>query len=199
MTPFTTVTGPAIPWLQPNTDTDLIIPIQDLLRPGREGLGERCFARLRYRADGTENPDFLCNQPPWRGAPILLAGENFGCGSSREGAVWALMGMGVRVVIAPSFGDIFFANCFQNGLLPVALPMEAVRRLAAGQGANATVTVDLEREVVIGPDGEAIPFRTDPLRRAAMLEGLDGTGVILRHAEAIAAFQARAEKDRPWQ
>ncbi len=199
MIPFRQVTGPAIPWLKPNTDTDLIIPIQDLLRPGREGLGERCFARLRYREDGSEDPDFICNQKPWRGAPILLAGENFGCGSSREGAVWALMGMGVRAVIAPSFGDIFFANCFQNGLLPVELPMEAVRRLAAGQGGNATVSVDLEREVVIGPDGEAIPFHTDPLRRAAMLDGLDGTGLILRHAAAIAAFHARSEEERPWQ
>ena len=199
MTPFRQVSGPAIPWLQPNTDTDVIIPIQDLLKPGREGLGERCFARLRYREDGTENPDFLLNQPPWRGAPILLAGENFGCGSSREGAVWALMGMGVRAVIAPSFGNIFFANCFQNGLLPVRLPMEAIRRLAAHGGANASVTVDLERQVVVAPDGEAVPFATDPRKREALLDGLDEIALIRRHLPAIEAFRMKAEAERPWQ
>ncbi|WP_207536901.1 3-isopropylmalate dehydratase small subunit [Sabulicella rubraurantiaca] len=199
MTPFSSVTGPAAPLLAANVDTDVIIPIQALVGTGKDGLGGQAFARLRYRADGTENPDFLLNQQPWRGTPILLAGENFGCGSSREGAVWALMGMGVRCVIAPSFGDIFHANCFQNGLLPVRLPMEAIRRIAALSGANGLTTVDLERRVVIAPDGEAIPFEVDSRKREALLEGLDDIALTLRHAESIAAFRDRAQTERPWQ
>ncbi|MCW8084674.1 3-isopropylmalate dehydratase small subunit [Sabulicella glaciei] len=199
MTPFSSVTGPAAPLLAANVDTDVIIPIQALVGTGKDGLGEQAFARLRYRSDGTENPEFLLNQKSWRGTPILLAGENFGCGSSREGAVWALMGMGVRCVIAPSFGDIFHANCFQNGLLPVRLPMDAIRRIAALSGANGLTTVDLERGVVIAPDGEAIPFQVDPRKREALLEGLDDISLTLRHAEAIAAFRDRAQTERPWQ
>ena len=189
MTPFSIVTGPAAPLLAANVDTDVIIPIQALVGTGKDGLGEQGFARLRYRTDGTENPEFLLNQKPWRGTPILLAGENFGCGSSREGAVWALMGMGVRCVIAPSFGDIFHANCFQNGLLPVRLPMEAIRRIAALSGANGLTTVDLERRVVIAPDGEAIPFEVDPRKREALLEGLDDIALTLQHEAKISAYE----------
>lgn len=199
MTPFFNVTGPAAPLLAANVDTDVIIPIQALVGTGKDGLGEQAFARLRFRTDGSENPEFLLNQKPWRGTPILLAGENFGCGSSREGAVWALMGMGVRCVIAPSFGDIFHANCFQNGLLPVRLPLDAIRRIAALSGANGLTTVDLERRVVIAPDGEAIRFEVDPRKREALLEGLDDISLTLRHAEAIATFRDRAQSERPWQ
>jgi 3-isopropylmalate/(R)-2-methylmalate dehydratase small subunit len=201
MQPFTRVAGPAIPLMAANLDTDVIIPIQRLLGGEREALGRYAFERLRYRADGSENPDFLPNQPPWRGSPILLAGENFGCGSSREGAVWALMGMGVRAVIAPSFGDIFWANCFQNGLLPVRLPEAAVRRLAeeslAAPG-HARTTVDLERCLVVTPAGADIPFAVDARRREALLHGLDDIALTLRHAEAIAAFRARDAAQRPW-
>lgn len=201
MQPFTTVTGPAIPLMLANLDTDVIIPIQRLLGASRDGLGPFAFERLRYRADGSEDPGFVPNQAPWRGSPILLAEENFGCGSSREGAVWALMGMGVRAVIAPSFGDIFFANGFQNGLLPVCLPLAAVRRIAEETRAapgNARTTVDLERSVVVTPSGEAIPFAVDARRRESLLHGLDDIALTLRQSDAIAAFRARDAKRRPW-
>lgn len=201
MEPFQTVTGCAIPLLEANLDTDVIIPIQALVGSGRQGLGPHCFARRRYLADGAEDPDFIPNQPPWRGSPILLAGENFGCGSSREGAVWALMGMGVRAVIAPSFGDIFAANSLQNGLLPVHLPMEVVRSLAeqtrAGPG-NARTTVDLLRQVVIGPDGTAHPFPLDARKRKALLEGLDDIAQTLRQGPEIAAWTSRYRSRTPW-
>ncbi|MFN3449851.1 MAG: 3-isopropylmalate dehydratase small subunit [Roseococcus sp.] len=201
MQPFRSVTGPAIPLMMANVDTDVIIPIQRLVGTGREGLGPYAFERLRYGADGTENPEFVANRPPYRGAPILLAGENFGCGSSREGAVWALMGMGVRCVIAPGFGDIFFANCFQNGLLPVRLPIAAIRRIAEETEAapgNARTTVDLERRVVITPRGEEIPFAVDARKRQALLEGLDDIALTLRQREAIEAWRARDSAARPW-
>ncbi|WP_027284716.1 3-isopropylmalate dehydratase small subunit [Rubritepida flocculans] len=201
MQPFRSVTGPAIPLMMANVDTDVIIPIQRLVGTGREGLGPYAFERLRTRADGSENPDFVGNHPAWRGAPILLADENFGCGSSREGAVWALMGMGVRCVIAPSFGDIFFANCFQNGLLPVRLPIAAIRRIAEETEAapgNARTTVDLERQVVITPRGEEIPFAVDARKRQALLEGLDDIALTLRQREAIEAWRARDRAARPW-
>lgn len=201
MQSFTTVTGPAIPFMAAHVDTDVIIPIQRLVGTGREGLGPFAFERLRYNADGTDNPAFVPNREPYRGSPILLAAENFGCGSSREGAVWALMGMGVRCVIAPSFGDIFFANCFQNGLLPVRLPIEEVRRIAeeteAGPG-NARTTVDLARQVVVTPAGREIPFAVDARKKEAMLHGLDDIALTLRQAEAIAAWKARDRKARSW-
>jgi 3-isopropylmalate/(R)-2-methylmalate dehydratase small subunit len=201
MEAFNRVTGPAIPLMMANVDTDVIIPIQRLLGTGRDALGAHAFERLRYLADGSENPDFVPNQAPWRGSPILLAEENFGCGSSREGAVWALMGMGVRCIIAPSFGDIFFANAFQNGLLPVRLPAADVRRIAEATRAapgNARTTVDLARQLVVTPTGEEISFAVDPRRREALLEGLDDIALTLRHAEAIAAFRARDAERRPW-
>ncbi|MBY0337276.1 MAG: 3-isopropylmalate dehydratase small subunit [Acetobacteraceae bacterium] len=198
---FTQVTGPAIPLMAANVDTDVIIPIQDLVGTGRSGLGPRCFGRVRYRADGSENPDFIANREPYRGSPILLAAENFGCGSSREGAVWALMGMGVRAVIAPSFGDIFFANCFQNGLLPVRLPIEEVRRLAEETEAspgNARTTVDLERKVVVTPAGREIPFAVDDRKRQAMLEGLDDISLTLKRGPEIEAWKAKDRASRAW-
>jgi len=193
---FTKVRGPAIPLLLENVDTDVIIPIQDLLGAGREGLGAACFRRLRYGPDGAEIPEFPPNRPEFRGSPILLALANFGCGSSREGAVWALMGMGVRCVIAPSFGDIFEGNCFQNGLLPVRLPEAAVRRIA-GAGATETL-VDLEACEVASPTGERFAFQLDPRRREALLRGLDDIALTLERAAEIEAFRARDREARPW-
>lgn len=201
MQDFKSVTGCAIPLMEANVDTDVIIPIQRLVGTGRQGLGEHAFERRRYLSPGVDNPDFIPNKPPYRESPILLAAENFGCGSSREGAVWALMGMGVRCVIAPSFGDIFFSNCFQNGLLPVRLPIEVVRRIAEETEAspgNARTTVDLERQVVITPSGEAIPFTVDQRKRDAMLHGLDDIALTLQHADAIAAWKARDSAERGW-
>jgi 3-isopropylmalate/(R)-2-methylmalate dehydratase small subunit len=201
MQDFKSVTGCAIPLMEANVDTDVIIPIQRLVGTGRQGLGQHAFERRRYLPDGADNPDFIPNKTPYRESPILLAAENFGCGSSREGAVWALMGMGVRCVIAPSFGDIFFSNCFQNGLLPVRLPIEVVRRIAEETEAspgNARTTVDLERQVVITPSGEAIPFTVDRRKRDAMLHGLDDIALTLQHADAIAAWKARDRAERGW-
>lgn len=201
MQSFTTVTGPAIPLMAANVDTDVIIPIQRLVGTGREGLGPYAFERLRYNKDGTDNGDFIPNREPYRGSPIMLAAENFGCGSSREGAVWALMGMGVRCVIAPSFGDIFFANCFQNGLLPVRLPIEEIRRIAEETEAspgNARTTVDLARQVVVTPTGREIPFQVDGRKKEAMLQGLDDIAMTLKQADAIAAWKARDKQARGW-
>jgi 3-isopropylmalate/(R)-2-methylmalate dehydratase small subunit len=201
MRKFTTVSGPAAPLLMANVDTDVIIPIQRLVGAGRSGLGPYAFERLRYGKDGSENPDFVLNRPPYRNSPILLAGPNFGCGSSREGAVWALLDTGVRVVIAPSFGDIFFNNCFQNGMLPIRLPEEVVRQIAAeteaGEGARPT-TVDLARQVVITPEGHEIPFEIDPRRKEALLEGLDDIALTLRMRERILAWQQADRAARPW-
>jgi len=201
MQPFTSVTGAAIPLMAANVDTDVIIPIQRLVGTGRQGLGPYAFERLRYNADGSDNPDFVPNQAHSRESPIMLAAENFGCGSSREGAVWALMGMGVRCVIAPSFGDIFFSNCFQNGLLPVRLPIEAIRQIAEETEAspgNARTTVDLARQVVITPRGQEIPFGVDERKKEAMLHGLDDIALTLKQADAIAAWKARDQKARGW-
>lgn len=198
---FETVTGVAAPLLWANVDTDMIIPVQRLVGSGRQGLGQYGFERFHSNADGSDNPDFPLNHPAFRGAPILLAGENFGCGSSREGAVWALMGMGLRCVIAPSFGDIFHNNCFQNGLLPVRLPFDIIQRMAAAMEespGNARVTVDLTRQVVVTPWGEAVPFAVDARKREALLSGLDEIAQTLRRAAEIAAWQARDRGARGW-
>jgi len=202
MEKFTKVTGVAAPLMRQNVDTDLIIRIERLVsNTGRSGLGPYCFEQIRLRPDGSENPDCVFNQPPYRGAPIILSAENFGCGSSREGAVWALAGMGVKAVIAPSFGDIFHNNCFQNGLLPVMLPIEEVNRLAdetrASPG-NARVTVDLENCLVVSPTGRTIAFKVDARRQHAMLNGLDDIAQTLTHKEAIAAWQKSDQSARPW-
>lgn len=201
MEAFTTLSAPAAPLMRANVDTDLIIRIERLVGSGRQGLGPHAFETLRYRADGSENPEFVLNKPAYRGSTILLAGPNFGCGSSREGAVWALMGAGIRCVIAPSFGDIFFSNCFQNGLLPIALPEETVRMIAeqteASQGAAHTM-IDLAAQTVSLPSGERIPFAVDARKREALLEGLDDIALTLRHKDAIAAWQARDRASRAW-
>jgi 3-isopropylmalate/(R)-2-methylmalate dehydratase small subunit len=167
MQAFTTLTGIAAPLPKANVDTDQIIPARFLKAITRSGFGRNLFANFRYREDRSENPDFVLNQEPYRKAEILIAFENFGCGSSREHAPWALLDFGIRCVIAPDFADIFHNNCFKNGVLPVRLPREVCEKLMedARLGANARVTVDLERQVVVRPNGEEIPFEIDPLRR----------------------------------
>lgn len=193
MTPFTTLTATAAPLMRRNIDTDTIIRIERMTGTTGQQMADYVFEAL------WDDPSFVLRQPQFAGAPILLAGENFGCGSSREGAVWALKYSGVRTVIAPSFGDIFYNNCFQNGLLPVRLPADQVQRLADQcAGGNARVTVDLERQVVIGPHGEEMPFQLEELRRQALLQGLDEIGQTLLQTEAIDAFKARDQAERPW-
>jgi 3-isopropylmalate/(R)-2-methylmalate dehydratase small subunit len=195
MKPFITVTGAAAPLLQANIDTDVIIRIERLTE--RADLGHYALEAMRYLPDGSPNPNFVLNEPRFRNAPILLTGRNFGCGSSREGAVTALMAMGVRCVIAPSFGDIFHANCFRNGLLPVELPEGAIERLAA-QSRDGDFTVDLTRQVVVAPSREITKFSIDPLQRDALLESLDEIGLTLKCADEIKAWQNADRIDRPW-
>lgn len=197
MQAFTTLSGIAAPLARTNIDTDVIIRIERLTRIDRRGLGAYAFESLRYRADGSENPDFVLNQPLWRDAPIVVAGTNFGYGSSREGAVWALMGAGIRCVIAESFGDIFYDNCFQNGLLPVQLPEAAVARLMALARAGAVFTVDLEQQC-LRVDGEQLGFNIDPWRRECLCKGLDGITFTLRSQDTIRAWQQHDRVRRPW-
>jgi len=202
MEKFTKVTGVAAPLMRQNVDTDLIIRIERLVsNTGRKGLGPHCFEQIRFKPDGSENSDCVFNQAPYRGAPIILSRENFGCGSSREGAVWALADMGIKAVIAPYFGDIFYNNCFQNGLLPVALPIEEVERLAdemAASPGNARITVDLETCTVVSPTGRVVPFKVDARRQHAMLEGLDDIAQTMTHKEEIASWQTKDQAARPW-
>ncbi len=196
---FTVVAGVAAPLMRANIDTDTVIRIERLTNTEPKDTAPFLFEALRFDAAGQENQDFVLNRPEFRDAPILLAGENFGCGSSREGAVWALKHSGIRCVIAPSFGDIFANNCFQNFVLPVVLPAEQVAALAEQcAGGNARVVVDLERQVVVSPRGEEMPFAVEDIRRTALLEGLDEIGLTLKHAAAIAAFQAEDRGTRPW-
>ncbi|MGP1678841.1 MAG: 3-isopropylmalate dehydratase small subunit [Burkholderiales bacterium] len=201
MEKFTLLKGIAAPLLVPNIDTDRIIRIERCAGVARERQGEYLLETMRFNADGSENAEFILNKPPYRDAKIILAAENFGCGSSRENAVWALMGWGLRCVIAPSFGDIFFGNCFQNGMLPIRLPAATVERLAAGIEADARdalLTVDLERQRIVTAQGEEIAFEVEPLRRRMLQEGLDEIGLTLEHETEIAAFQRRDRSARPW-
>jgi 3-isopropylmalate/(R)-2-methylmalate dehydratase small subunit len=202
MEKFVTRTAVAAPLLRDNIDTDVIIRIERLLGVSRpSNLGPWCFEALRYNPDGSENPDFVLNQPNYRNAEIILAGHNFGCGSSREGAVWALKGRGVRCVIAPSFGEIFFGNCFQNGVLPVILDEAAIRQIAdevAIDPAVNLVTVDLTRCQVITPSGLKFDFSIPPMRRDALLRGLDEIGMTLARESEITSFQAADHTSRPW-
>jgi 3-isopropylmalate/(R)-2-methylmalate dehydratase small subunit len=195
MQPFTIVTGAAVPLMQANIDTDIIIRIERLT--GNADLGHYAFEALRYLPDGSQNPDCVLNQPRFKNAPILFAGRNFGCGSSREGAVTALMGMGVRSVVAPSFGDIFFANCFRNGLLPVILPEQTIEKLARLPG-NVDFAIDLKRQLISASSGEIIAFQVDPLQREGLLEGLDEIGLTLKSTGEIAAWQLADRALRPW-
>jgi 3-isopropylmalate/(R)-2-methylmalate dehydratase small subunit len=200
MKPFTTLTGVAAPLPKANVDTDQIIPARFLKTIARTGLGKNLFASFRYKEDGAENPDFVLNQEPYRNAEILIAFENFGCGSSREHAPWALLDFGIRCVIAPDFADIFHNNCFKNGILPVKLPRELCAALMedAKLGGNARLTVDLERQVVVRPNGEEIPFEVDPFRKHCLLHGLDDIGQTLQHKLAIDEYEARQRAAQPW-
>jgi 3-isopropylmalate/(R)-2-methylmalate dehydratase small subunit len=199
MQPFTRISGPAAPLLRANIDTDVIIRIERLTSVPREQLGRYAFEALRYRVDdGSEDPHFVLNRTDFRNAPILIAGENFGCGSSREGAVWALMAAGLRCVIAESFGDIFYNNCFQNGMLPVVLPADAVSQLAREAMHGTQFTVDLLEQKILTPQGEAIAFEIDAQRRRAMIEGLDDISLTLTRLPEIAAWQSHDRVSRPW-
>ena len=200
MRPFTTLTGIAAPLPAANVDTDKIIPARFLKSINRTGFGKNLFHSMRFREDGSENPDFVLNQPAYRNAEVLIAFENFGCGSSREHAPWALLDFGIRCVIAPDFADIFHNNCFKNGILPVRLPREVCEALMddARLGGNARLTVDLERQVVVRPSGGEIPFEVDPLRKHLLLNGLDDIGQTLQHAGAIDSFEARRKTEQPW-
>ncbi len=200
MEKFTTLTGVAAPLPMINVDTDMIIPKQFLKTIKRTGLGKNLFDEMRYTQDGKEVPDFVLNKPAYRSAKILVAGANFGCGSSREHAPWAINDFGIRCVIAPSFADIFFNNCFKNGILPIALPQEQVDKLLddASRGSNAIVTVDLARQVITGPDGGSISFEVDPFRKHCLLNGLDDIGLTLQREEKIAAFEETRKTSSPW-
>jgi 3-isopropylmalate/(R)-2-methylmalate dehydratase small subunit len=200
MQAFTTLTGIAAPLPMANVDTDKIIPARFLKTIARTGLGKSAFANLRYNADGSENPDFVLNQEPYRKAEIMIAFENFGCGSSREHAPWALLDFGIRCVIAPGFADIFHGNCFKNGILPIRLPHEICEQLMqdAQMGPNARLTVDLERSVVVRPNGEEIPFQIDALRRHLLLNGLDDIGQTLQHDKSIDGYEAQRRAAAPW-
>ncbi len=200
MEKFTTLTGVAAPLPLRNVDTDMIIPKQFLKTILRTGLGKSLFFEMRYDQDGKEVPDFVLNQPAYRKARILVAGENFGCGSSREHAPWALKDFGIRCVIAPDFADIFYNNCFQNGILPIKLPQADVDKLMddASRGSNATVTIDLESQEIRGPDGGVIKFDIDPFRKHCLLNGLDNIGLTLEKQKAIEAFEEKAQTARPW-
>ena len=178
-----------------NVDTDMIIPKQFLKTIQRSGLGKNLFDEMRYTPEGDEIADFVLNQPAYRAAQILVAGDNFGCGSSREHAPWALLDFGIRCVIAPSFADIFYNNCFKNGILPIVLPQEDVDKLMddAKRGANATVSIDLESQTIKGPDGGEISFEVDAFRKQCLLEGLDDIGLTLQKAAAIDDYEARLD------
>lgn len=200
MQSFTTLTGVAAPLPMINVDTDMIIPKQYLKTIKRTGLGEGLFAELRYKADGSEDPDFVLNKPAYAKAEILVAGDNFGCGSSREHAPWALLDRGIRCVISTSFADIFYNNCFKNGMLPIVVSPEDHAKLMddAGRGANATLTVDLAAQEIRGPDGGVVRFEIDPFRKRCLLEGLDDIGLTLQKASSIDAFEAKNAESRPW-
>ena len=200
MQPFTTLTGVAAPMRSTNIDTDRIIPKNYLKTIKRTGLGVGLFADQRYLDDGSENPDFVLNKPAYRKAEILVAGDNFGCGSSREHAPWALLDFGIRCVISTSFADIFYNNCFKNGILPIVLP-EAERDLCmkdAEKGANARIEVDLEAQTLTLSDGQVIRFEVDPFRKHCLLNGLDDIGLTMEKAASIATFESQAAQSRPW-
>jgi 3-isopropylmalate/(R)-2-methylmalate dehydratase small subunit len=200
MEPFKKLDGIAAPLNMINVDTDMIIPKQFLKTIHRTGLGKALFDEMRYKTDGSENPDFVLNKPAYRQAQILVTGENFGCGSSREHAPWALLDFGIRCVIATSFADIFYNNCFKNGILPIRLPQEAVDKLMddAERGSNARISVDLETLEIRGPDGGMVKFEVDEFRRQCLLNGWDDIGLTLRDEDKITSYEARHKTDAPW-
>ena len=200
MQPFTVLTGVAAPLKIVNVDTDMIIPKQYLKTIKRTGLGTGLFAEMRYKEDGSENPDFVLNRPAYRKAQILVAGDNFGCGSSREHAPWALLDFGIRCVISTSFADIFYNNCFKNGILPIKVSPEDFEKLFddAERGANATLTIDLENQEIRGPDGGTVKFEIDPFRKHCLLNGLDDIGLTMVKKDKIDAYESRQQAERPW-
>ena len=200
MEPFKTLTAIAAPLPMINVDTDMIIPKQFLKTIKRTGLGKALFHEMRTRPDGSVNADFVLNREPYNRAKMLVAGANFGCGSSREHAPWALLDFGIRVIFAPSFADIFYNNCFKNGILPIELPQEIVDKLMddAERGANAVITVDLEKQEIRGPDGGVVKFEIDPFRKQCLLNGWDDIGLTLRHENAISDFEKRRAAQSPW-
>tara|TARA_R110000868_G_scaffold75626_5_gene218039 strand:- start:2148 stop:2753 length:606 start_codon:yes stop_codon:yes gene_type:complete len=200
MDKFNKLTGVAAPMPLINIDTDMIIPKQFLKTIKRTGLGKNLFDEMRYDDKGNEIADFVLNKPAYRKAQILVTGENFGCGSSREHAPWALADFGIKCVIAASFADIFYNNCFQNGILPIVLPQAEVDKLMddAERGQNAVVTIDLEAQEIRGPDGGVINFDLDPFRKHCMLEGLDGVGLTMKKEAEIAAYETRHAAEQPW-
>ncbi len=200
MQPFTTLTGVAAPMKITNVDTDMIIPKQYLKTIKRTGLAVGLFAELRFNEDGSENKDFVLNQPAYRNAQILVAGDNFGCGSSREHAPWALLDYGIRCVISTSFADIFYNNCFKNGILPIKVSQEELDQLMeeAGRGANATLSVDLEAQEIHGSDGHVVHFDIDSFRKHCLLNGLDDIGLTMEKDKSIDAFESKAAQSRSW-
>lgn len=200
MEKFTVLNGVAAPLKQINVDTDKIIPKQYLKTIKRTGLGAGLFAEMRYRDDGSENPDFILNKPAYRQAKVLVAGDNFGCGSSREHAPWALLDFGIRCVISTSFADIFYNNCFQNGILPINVSPEDLDKLFddADRGSNATLTVDLAAQEIRGPDGGVLKFDIDPFRKHCLLNGIDDIGVTLEKKPKIDSFEKKSAEKRPW-
>jgi 3-isopropylmalate/(R)-2-methylmalate dehydratase small subunit len=197
---FEKLTGIAAPLDLINVDTDMIIPKQFLKTIKRSGLGVNLFDEMRYLDDGSENPDFVLNKPAYREARIIVAGDNFGCGSSREHAPWALLDFGIRAVIAPSFADIFYNNCFKNGILPVVLPQEQVDALMkdAENGSNARLTIDLEDQVVVAPDGTRYGFDVDAFKKHCLLNGLDDIGLTMEKAASIDEYEGGMRQSRPW-
>jgi len=200
MEKFTKITGVAAPMPLINIDTDMIIPKLFLKTIKRSGLGKNLFDEMRYDDAGEEIPDFVLNKPAYRNAQIIVAGDNFGCGSSREHAPWALLDFGIRVVISTSFADIFYSNCFKNGILPIILPQEDVDKLMddAGRGANAVLNVDLENQTITGPDGGEVSFEVDAFKKHCLINGLDDIGLTMQKSDAIAAFEAQNATSMPW-
>jgi 3-isopropylmalate/(R)-2-methylmalate dehydratase small subunit len=200
MQKFETLTGVAAPIEIDNVDTDMIIPKQYLKTIKRTGLGAGLFAEMRYLDDGSPNPDFVLNKPAYKNVKILVAGDNFGCGSSREHAPWALLDYGIRCVISTDFADIFYNNCFKNGILPIRVAAGDLPKLMddARRGANATLTIDLPAQEIRGPDGGMVKFEIDPFRKHRLLEGLDDIGLTLVEAPAIDAFEKKSAAARPW-
>ena len=200
MDKFVKLTGVAAPLPVVNVDTDMIIPKDYLKTIKRTGLGKGLFAEARYNEDGSPNPDFVLNKPAYQNAKILVAGDNFGCGSSREHAPWALLDFGIRCVISTSFADIFYNNCFKNGILPIKLPQEIVDHLMddARKGANARFTIDLAAQTIERPDGEKIHFEIDAFRKHVLLNGLDDVGLTMQKAPAIDGYEQRQRLSQPW-
>lgn len=200
MEKFTSLTGVAAPLKITNVDTDMIVPKQYLKTIKRTGLGKGLFSELRYKEDGSENPDFVLNKPAYRNAKILVAEDNFGCGSSREHAPWALLDFGIKCVISTSFADIFYNNCFQNGVLPAKVSKEDLAKLMddAERGANATLTIDLGAQEIRGPDGGVVKFEIDGFRKQCLLDGVDDIGLTMGKAAAIKTYETSLASTRPW-